>query len=340
MDSNHETWLIDHAVIRTDDPSEFQLNFSTFEGDIQLAKSNDRHPVFELRRARLGRIEIGLYFGNAEWTAKSRQSNLSAYLLQFSLSGSFRVDDVTRGVTVFPGQAVLIGPSRMVCRTSFPGSSIIFRIPVELMYSRAEVLLGPFAPRNLNFELSIDRNTSGILLRYAMLVVQAIDSGGLEPDCSVARVFENGLVELLLEHHPLSNSKRPATIDSRGRLAVIDAVKIFVDQNLGENLTLDKLAQAADCNERALQIIFSELRRMTPIEYVRSRRLAMAKKLLEAGESGVTVSMIAMKCGMNQFGRFSAYYRDAFGELPSETWNRAQSRRSKRTGGPDSIESP
>ena len=46
-------------------------------------------------------------------------------------------------------------------------------------------------------------------------------------------------------------------------------------------------------------------------------RLHGARREIRVGKSSVTD--VAMKWGFSHLGRFSGYYRDTFGELPSQT---------------------
>jgi AraC-like DNA-binding protein len=55
------------------------------------------------------------------------------------------------------------------------------------------------------------------------------------------------------------------------------------------------------------------------------RRLDLARLLLQQGGCGVNVTAIAMQLGFFNLGRFSARYRQAFGESPSATLARGRS---------------
>ena len=59
------------------------------------------------------------------------------------------------------------------------------------------------------------------------------------------------------------------------------------------------------------------------MKYVKQIRLESAQRTLLAAKTGVTtVTEVAVDHGFFQLGRFSADYRNAFGELPSETLGR------------------
>jgi len=59
------------------------------------------------------------------------------------------------------------------------------------------------------------------------------------------------------------------------------------------------------------------------MKYVKQIRLDSAQRALLAAKAGTTtVTTVAMDHGFFQLGRFSADYRRAFGEMPSETLGR------------------
>lgn len=66
---------------------------------------------------------------------------------------------------------------------------------------------------------------------------------------------------------------------------------------------------------------------MTPLAYLRSRRLERVRETRRAAAAGgaeASVTQIAQRHGSAHLGRFSAYYRERFGESPSETLRSAR----------------
>ncbi|MNR39034.1 HTH-type transcriptional activator RhaS [compost metagenome] len=52
--------------------------------------------------------------------------------------------------------------------------------------------------------------------------------------------------------------------------------------------------------------------------WLRLQRLDAARAQLRRGDAH-SIAEVALRCGFAHLGRFSAYYRERFGELPSET---------------------
>ena len=64
----------------------------------------------------------------------------------------------------------------------------------------------------------------------------------------------------------------------------------------------------------------------TPLEFLRLTRLAEARRQLLETEPAATVTSIATYCGFTHLGRFAGWYRERYGESPSETLDRKRSR--------------
>lgn len=94
--------------------------------------------------------------------------------------------------------------------------------------------------------------------------------------------------------------------------------------HLDEPIQVDDLAQAAGVSPRTLERHFREFLGTTPLGWVRSARLALARrKLLQPGPED-SVTGIALSSGFQQLGRFATRYRQHFGELPSQTLRRVR----------------
>jgi AraC-like DNA-binding protein len=87
---------------------------------------------------------------------------------------------------------------------------------------------------------------------------------------------------------------------------------------------LPELCSAIGVPERTLRVCCAEFLGMSPIRYLRLRRLARVRAALShADPATATVSDIARRHGFLQLGRFATQYRAAFGEVPSDTLQRA-----------------
>jgi AraC-like DNA-binding protein len=97
----------------------------------------------------------------------------------------------------------------------------------------------------------------------------------------------------------------------------------WIDGNLGEAFGMTELAVIARTDVRAVRDAFRRHRNMSPTEYVMNRRLERARNMLEHAAADVTVTSVCVACGLFHFGRFSARYKQRFGEAPSQTLARS-----------------
>jgi AraC family transcriptional regulator, ethanolamine operon transcriptional activator len=126
----------------------------------------------------------------------------------------------------------------------------------------------------------------------------------------------DALAELLLVESIVVRSQ---TI-SAARLADLET---WIDAHLERPITVGRLCQVAGVGERALQKAFESRRGMSPMRFVAERRLAVARRLLTVADSNHDVTRVAMSLGFGHTGRFAMLYRQAFGESPSQSRQRA-----------------
>jgi AraC family transcriptional regulator, ethanolamine operon transcriptional activator len=104
------------------------------------------------------------------------------------------------------------------------------------------------------------------------------------------------------------------------RKEIIREAMDFVDQRAGEYISVQELATAAGVSERTLRTAFREYFSIGPMRFLKLRTLHQARRaLLDSDCSVATVTEIATRFGVWEFGRFAHDYHLLFGELPSET---------------------
>ena len=77
-------------------------------------------------------------------------------------------------------------------------------------------------------------------------------------------------------------------------------------------------------SSRSLFKSFRAARGYTPMTFAKMIRLKHARQLLGSGDSKASVAGVAFTCGFGNLGHFARDYREAFGELPSQTLARAR----------------
>jgi len=102
-------------------------------------------------------------------------------------------------------------------------------------------------------------------------------------------------------------------------------MQAYIRQRLCAPISLRDLAQAAGLSPRSLNTLCHRHHGLSPMIMLRNHRLDEVRRALmkAPGRAQVNVTAIALDHGFGHLGRFSAYYRQRFGELPRETAARA-----------------
>lgn len=150
-------------------------------------------------------------------------------------------------------------------------------------------------------------------------IIDFCDQDDLIPRCSIFRSsVRDNLLSLVVSRYLADRGEHTSEIVSP---RTIDLVMNYIRAHPQEDLNLERLATISGVSGRTLQSSYRKHRGITPMEDVRIVRLLCAREdLLRSDFRGPkTVTDIAMKWGFYHCGRFSAYYKAQFGELPSET---------------------
>ncbi len=117
-----------------------------------------------------------------------------------------------------------------------------------------------------------------------------------------------------------TSADAPRGADRRRILRV--ATRVIDSRHRGP-IRMDDLCRAVGASERTIQYAFRAEFGVTPIEFVRLRRLDRARReLRRASPSRGAVARIARACGFRHGGQFAADYLKHIGEHPSTTLRR------------------
>ncbi len=115
-------------------------------------------------------------------------------------------------------------------------------------------------------------------------------------------------------HTPLGRT------DPRGHARIVARARDYILQNLERPMRIDEIAAAAYASRRTLYRAFSEVLDETPQSYIRKLRLHRIRQdLAFEAERACTIALVANRWGISELGRLSGWYRELFGERPSET---------------------
>ena len=95
------------------------------------------------------------------------------------------------------------------------------------------------------------------------------------------------------------------------------------------------IARKLGVSERFLRNAFGSVHGLPPQRYVRMLKLSRARRALASARGpSVTMAQTARNLGFTELGHFSGYYREAFGENPSATLQRALRKRERKKRAP------
>jgi AraC-like DNA-binding protein len=179
----------------------------------------------------------------------------------------------------------------------------------------------PSGPLDLGPELNLTDQAGRSLLRTIEFVCAEWDDGGLIVTDGNARRHTEGLLltQVLLacsgDHQGMLGGKS----QTAGNVVLRRTVEFIHDQ-AGDLPTLADMTREAGISARALQLLFERHLGCTPSEYARNVRLRCARDaLLHPATEATSVTDVATRWGFYHLGRFSALYRQTYGELPSQT---------------------
>ena len=113
---------------------------------------------------------------------------------------------------------------------------------------------------------------------------------------------------------------RPVSYASVSRSRAMKLVDAYLATRKGETVYLADLCSSAGVSERTLRGLFTETLGVSPVQYLKLRRLHQIRRALRRADPDLnTVQSVAHGFGIWHLGRFAGEYRELFGESPLQT---------------------
>lgn len=244
----------------------------------------------------------------------------TAYHVNLSLSGSVVALAGDREVVVQPGWASVHSAGQPHVLRVTPGSELIgLKLSRGLVEGELAALLGRPVTEPVRLAAPFDlRSAPGrSWLSLAQLVLAEMSRPGLLDGALIQKQYVRTLVAGLLTAQPHNYSDALQHGHAPLRPRTLRRAQEYVHANFAAPITVTDMALAAGSSVRRMQEAFAEHLDTSPMTYLRDVRLDHVRRLLAAGRG--TVTDVAQECGFSHLGRFSAAYRERFGELPSQT---------------------
>jgi transcriptional regulator GlxA family with amidase domain len=162
---------------------------------------------------------------------------------------------------------------------------------------------------------------AGTLAHFAGMLCDDLKnaSSGLEHPLVRDRIA-SALVSTLLVSMPHNRQRALEVAATSIAPFFVRRAEHFIEENARQAIDLEDLAEVAGVSARALQMGFRRFRNTTPMTYLRTVRLQLARtELARAKRNGGSVASIAHLYGYGHLGRFAADYKARFDESPSQT---------------------
>jgi AraC-like DNA-binding protein len=283
----------------------------------------ERHLDFHHRQAKLGPVGVNLMDYGAGIMVDAPPFT-DFYLLQFTLSGWCQIWQ-NKTYAVFPaGSVAIVNPFPGFKKAWMPGTRQLFlRIDKRLVQREFRAWTGVDEAGEIEFQLSPinDMAKVGTLTRYVQMLCDDLrdEKSDLAHPLVCDRIA-SGLISILLASMP-HNKTRVVEAATRSLAPFfVRRVEQFIEEHARDTISLTDLTGVAGVSTRALHMGFRQFRNTTPMAYLRSTRLELARtELARAGRERGSVAAIATLLGFANLERFARDYQARFGELPSET---------------------
>ena len=204
---------------------------------------------------------------------------------------------------------------------------LILRIELDALERHLTRLMGRTLDHPIEFDLEMDQTPERMVRWHSavqLLHTEILQAGSLVQQGLGIGALEEFLMSTLLILQPSNYQRALTRPDERpGRRAVRRSIE-YIESHLSEPITMDQIAAHVDMSIRSVQQGFRQEMDVSPMSYVRDRRLDKAHADLSDAipSDGVSVTDVAIRWGFTHLSNFSTLYRRRFGELPSETLRR------------------
>ena len=101
----------------------------------------------------------------------------------------------------------------------------------------------------------------------------------------------------------------------RQHLKQLDQALSFINQNLTEDLSLERIARAACMSKSYFSTIFRKMNGISVWDYITRKRVDLAVQYLQ--DSELPILAVAEKCGFSSISNFNRCFREVTGTAPS-----------------------
>ena len=161
------------------------------------------------------------------------------------------------------------------------------------------------------------------LLRTGIADFALLGAPALFP--AAARGFTASLADLLwqIAAHPVPEELHVRRHGGGRKLQVFRRARDYIHHELPDGISITAVCKAVGVSRRSLEGAFRSVIGVSPAHYVRVLQLNRIRRdLLSPQDCQLSIGVIAARHGIWHWSRLAVYYRELFGELPSQTRRR------------------
>ncbi|MBJ6800570.1 AlkA N-terminal domain-containing protein [Geomonas propionica] len=109
--------------------------------------------------------------------------------------------------------------------------------------------------------------------------------------------------------------RAPGTAPVDATLALVHRAKVLLEENCGSGVSIEAIADQLGCTDRHMRRVFSAAYNVTPVQYLQTCRLLLAKNLLT--DTDLSVIDVAMAAGFGSLRRFNDLFKTRYRMAPT-----------------------
>lgn len=251
------------------------------------------------------------------------------FRLQIMLRGNAAAVVQGKRILAAPGECCAISSNEEVIQNdSADFAHLVLRISSDALITKLGALIGaqPKGPLSFQEPAGFVGEQARSLRRLALFLADELETCQSHLHALAVAEMEQAMIVAFLcwNRHNFSDllDREPQAIAPWQ----VRRAEEFIAANWNQPITVEELAKAVGASVRTIFRSFKQSRGFGPMVFVKRLRLANAREILNRGDPSATVTGTALSCGFHNLSHFALDYRRAFGELPSETLNRATGR--------------
>jgi AraC-like DNA-binding protein len=268
-------------------------------------------------------VTVGFSKTECEGTISYRESN--AARLRIADCGEAESTSGKHSVITRPGRPTVSSPHEAMTLSYGNGLRLLFiRFEEERLEQILSAFIGHPIQRKIEFHASAFARPDLVVGLQAMAesMVSVLDLPSVNLAPLALKELEQALSIQFLQASQHTYSEALHADDNKFIPVHARRAAEYIDAHWNEAISVEKLAEVGGTSVRTLFTAFSKAYGVTPMVFVKRKRLHQAQRMLQSGYPGTSVTSTAFACGFFNTGHFARDYRLYFGEMPSQTLKR------------------